>query len=310
MFRRLEKFSWFVLASNLVVILWGAVVRATGSGAGCGSHWPLCNGEVVPRDPSLKTLIEFSHRATSGLALILVLWLTIWVFRRLRAPHPARRMAAWSMGFMVGEAAVGAALVLLDYVDQNTASARAGVMAAHLMNTFLLLAALVLTSWSLRTGRGLPWRQLRRKPEAIKVALAAGGLLVVGATGAVAALGDTLFPASSLAEGLAQDFTAGAHPALRWRFLHPLAAVLVCVHLFMLCRPRLEGAGLRAVAPSSLRLSTGLVWLVLAQLTVGVVNVALLAPVGLQLLHLLLADSLWIVFVMWVADRWSEAPAG
>ncbi len=307
MVQRLERFSWFVLLSNLLVILWGAVVRATGSGAGCGSHWPLCNGEVVPRDPSVATLIEFSHRATSGLALILVLWLTVWVFRGLKAPHPARRMAGWSMGFMVGEAAVGAALVLLEYVDQNTSVARAAVMAVHLMNTFLLLAALVLTCWALRTGKGLPWGSLGQQPEALRVGLAVAGLLMVGATGAVAALGDTLFPAASLAEKLTQDFAEGAHPAVRWRFLHPLIAVLVSVHLFLLCRPRLEGGGRRTPAAGSLRLSNAVVWLVLAQVAAGVVNVSLLAPVGMQLLHLLLADSLWLAFVLWVADRWGRS---
>ena len=74
-------YAWAVLGFNLLVILWGAFVRATGSGAGCGSHWPLCNGEVLPRAPALATLIEFSHRLTSGVALLLVIGLVVGAWR-------------------------------------------------------------------------------------------------------------------------------------------------------------------------------------------------------------------------------------
>ena len=94
---RLAKFAWGVLAYNIAVILWGAYVRASGSGAGCGEHWPLCNGVVLPRDPSTATLIEFSHRITSGLALIAVVALLVWVWRACAAGHPSRRAAAWTV---------------------------------------------------------------------------------------------------------------------------------------------------------------------------------------------------------------------
>ena len=67
--RPFTRFAWAVLAANLAVVAWGAFVRATGSGAGCGQHWPPCNGAVVPRSPTAETAIEFSaprderHRA-------------------------------------------------------------------------------------------------------------------------------------------------------------------------------------------------------------------------------------------------------
>ena len=86
---KLARFAWFVLAWNVVVILWGAYVRATGSGAGCGAHWPLCNGEVVPRAPTAAMLIEFSHRLSSGLALVAVIVLAVWIWRTVAAGHPA-----------------------------------------------------------------------------------------------------------------------------------------------------------------------------------------------------------------------------
>ena len=59
----LPRFAWGLLAYNVAVILWGAVVRATSSGAGCGDHWPLCNGVVLQSNPRLATLIELAHRS-------------------------------------------------------------------------------------------------------------------------------------------------------------------------------------------------------------------------------------------------------
>ncbi len=47
-----SRYAWGVLLWNVLVALWGAYVRATGSGAGCGSHWPTCNGEILPRAPA------------------------------------------------------------------------------------------------------------------------------------------------------------------------------------------------------------------------------------------------------------------
>ena len=148
----LSQFAWGVLAYNLAVILWGAYVRASGSGAGCGAHWPLCNGEVIPRAPSVATLIEYSHRLTSGLALLGVVALLVWTWRACAAGHPARRGAVLSLLFIITEAAVGAGLVLFELVADNATMARAMFMAAHLVNTFLLVAALTLTAWWLSGG--------------------------------------------------------------------------------------------------------------------------------------------------------------
>jgi len=122
---RLHRFAWVVLGWNLAVILWGAFVRASGSGAGCGAHWPLCNGEVLPRAPALATMVEFTHRATSGVALLLVLALVLWVFRSRPAGHPARRAAAMAGALILTEAAVGAGLVLFRLVAQDESVARA-----------------------------------------------------------------------------------------------------------------------------------------------------------------------------------------
>src|SRR6478672_13461763 len=79
--RRFRRFAWAVLAYNVLVILWGALVRASGSGAGCGNHWPLCNGQVIPVSPSLHTVIEFTHRMMTGGSAFVVLALLVWTFR-------------------------------------------------------------------------------------------------------------------------------------------------------------------------------------------------------------------------------------
>jgi heme A synthase len=294
---RFAAFCWGVLAYNVAVVVWGAFVRATGSGAGCGSHWPLCNGEVVPLSAGLETLIEFSHRVTSGLALLTVVALAVWAFRRFRRGHPARLGAALSVAFMLSEAAVGAGLVLFRLVADDESLARALFVAVHLLNTFLLLASLTLTAHWVRGGRRIAPRLRDGRTWGLVAAL--GGLLLVGVSGAVSALGDTLFPASSLAEALGQDLSPTAHVFVRLRVLHPLIAVVAGLYLLFLSR---VPAGGRPPGREQ-RLSASLSLLVLAQLGLGTLNVALLAPVWAQLVHLLLADLVWIVLVLVAAER-------
>lgn len=289
---RFARYAWITLACNIAVILWGAVVRATGSGAGCGSHWPLCNGEVVPRSPRIETLIELSHRLTSGVALLLVVGLVVLAFRRRPRGHPARRAAVWSMGFMLGEAAVGAGLVLFELVADNRSMARAMFMGTHLMNTFFLVAALTLTAHY--AGGGAPFRLRGQGADGGWVLLATAGLLLAGVSGAVAALGDTLFPSATLEHALAQDLSPTAHLLIRLRVLHPLIAIaagLLTAYLALRLLRERPGPGVGRSA----RWTAALVFV---QLLAGLVNVLLLAPVWMQVVHLLLADLLWIAFVL------------
>lgn len=294
---RLSRFAWAVLACNLAVVLWGAIVRATGSGAGCGAHWPLCNGEVLPRGATFETIVEWSHRASSGAALLLVLALVVATFRSRPAGSPARLGAALSGLLILTEAAVGAGLVLFRLVADNASMARAMFMAVHLVNTFLLLAALALTAhWA---GGRAPLR-LRGGGSTLVLALAAlGGTLVVGISGAVAALGDTLFPAESLAQGLTLDLSPTSHLLIRLRLLHPTFAFVVAA-LLLLVAFRLPD---RAASPArAQRWATALIAFTLLQVVAGVANVALLAPVWMQIVHLLLADLVWLSAVLLTAE--------
>ena len=301
--RGFTRYAWGVLAANLAVIAWGAVVRATGSGAGCGSHWPTCNGQVVPRAPSVATLIEFSHRATSGVALLLVVGLVIGAFRVFERGHPARSAAGLTMALMVGEAAIGAGLVLFELVADNASMARALFMGTHLGNTFLLLAALALTAWFAGGGEGVRLRRQGRLPALFGLALA--GLLVVGASGAVAALGDTLFPAGSLREGLWQELSPTSHLLIRLRLYHPLVALAGGVLVFVAAVLAREGA-----SPAAGRWLRRTQILLFVEVAAGGVNVLLLAPVWMQVVHLLLADLLWISLVLAAAASLpASAPA-
>jgi cytochrome c oxidase assembly protein subunit 15 len=309
---RLARFAWIVVAWNLAVIGWGAYVRATGSGAGCGQHWPLCNGEIVPRAPAIATVIELTHRVTSGLALLSLLALVVAVWRSRPAGHPARRAAAWSMLFMLTEAGVGAGLVLFELVADNATLARALFMAVHLANTFLLLGAMTVTARWLEDGPvGMSLE--RRGGRAAIIGVLALGVLVVSVSGAVAALGDTLFPATSLAHALTQDLSPTSHLLLRLRVIHPTLAAIVALALIVIA-PRLaiDGDDLRTGAGSGLGLAPGSRVALLAgvQAALGGLNVLLLAPVWLQLVHLLVADLLWIsVVLLGAAVLAGRAPA-
>lgn len=290
--RRFARATWGLVAFLLLVVVWGAFVRATGSGAGCGAHWPVCNGQVLPRAPTLQTLIEFSHRVSSALVTLAVVGWAVWGFLAFPRGHRVRKGAALGVVAILLEGGIGAALVLLRLTGTDDSLARAVVMELHLVNTFLLLAVVALTgAWA--GGTSAP--QLRDQGAlGALVPAALLGLVVLGASGAIAALGDTLFPARSLAEGFRQDVAAGAHVLLRLRVLHPFLAVaigtllLVTAGVASLLRPG------RAVRRAAVVLAV----LVLLQLTAGMVNLALLAPVWLQLVHLLLADAVWLAAVL------------
>ncbi|HEX6239852.1 MAG TPA: COX15/CtaA family protein, partial [Polyangiales bacterium] len=205
--RRFSTWALWLLLATIAVILWGAWVRVTGSGAGCADHWPLCNGELVPRSPRVETLIELTHRVTSGLAGLLAI-AVFWQSRRLLpARDPARRAAAWALALMLLEGAIGALLVKKGLVAKDTSAGRAWVVGLHLCNTFLLLAAQVATYQLGRAPQSLTLRG--QGALALQLGLGLLGLLALGATGAVTALGDTLFPAETLAEGVADDLAAG-----------------------------------------------------------------------------------------------------
>ena len=275
-----------MLAWNVIVVLWGAYVRASGSGAGCGSNWPTCNGVVIPRAPQTATLIEFTHRMTSTVALLAVGVLCSWAFRSFQKGHPVRRTAVLSVLFLLMEALLGAGLVLFEYVGKNASVGRAIYLSAHLVNTQVLLAALTLTAWF--AGREM--NQRRSGPIVAALPLA----LLVSVTGAIAALGDTLFPAASLTAGLQQELSTTAHFLLRLRIFHPVLAVCAAIFFGLIAISVIR----KSTSAEDQRAAWAVTLLVVVQLYAGAMNVLLLAPVWLQIIHLLLANCLWIALVI------------
>lgn len=296
---RFARYAWAVLAYNVLVVLWGAFVRATGSGAGCGNHWPTCNGSVVPRAPQLSTIIEFTHRATSGIALPAIAGLILWSYLSYPRGHRVRLGATLAGVFILSEALIGAGLVLFEHVGRNASVARAFSLSIHLVNTFTLLAVIALTAWWASGGSGMSFRNPMRWP----LMAALGGLIVLGISGAIAALGDTLFPVTSLAAGFAQDFSPSAHVFVRLRVFHPAIAI-AAIGLLVVVAVR---AMKQVRTPAAQRLGGMAIGLALIQIALGAMNLAMLAPVAMQLIHLAAADALWIVSVLFAAAVLSES---
>ncbi len=305
--KSLSRLAGLALGFNVLVILWGAVVRATGSGAGCGAHWPTCNGSVIPLAPSVGTLIEYSHRATSGIALLLVALLLHRVLRHREPGHLARFWATASMVLILSEAALGAGLVLFEKVAGDASTARGFWVSGHLINTFLLLAALTLTvrfvDLPFSPAPAAPFGPLRATfPKASRslATISAGpALILTGISGAIAALGDTLFKASTLQEAIAQDFASGSHIFLRLRIFHPILALAGGGLILMVAYQAITSNPDR---PRSRQLGLLLAGLVVAQWFVGLTNLVLLAPTWLQIVHLFVADLIWMTLILVAAD--------
>jgi len=292
----LRGFSWGVLIYFIAVILWGTLVRATGSGAGCGNHWPLCNGTVIQHSAGVNTLIEFTHRLTSGLSFFAVVGLAAWTFAGTVRGHLARAAAVASVVFTLIEATLGALLVKLGLTAQNQSPLRPAYLALHLTNTLLLVAALTLTAHLLSRRKGYMRGSVRMVAPFGAVATVLV-VMMVGVTGSLAALGDTLFPASSLGLALAQDFSSTSGWLVRWRWMHPAAAFLASIFLIWL----LVRAARRSTAWDNRGLSALVLLLLAVVYTLGLLDVFLLAPVWVQVAHLLGADTLWAALVVLTA---------
>ncbi len=278
--------TWSALVGNAIVILQGAVVRGTGSGAGCGSHWPTCNGTVVPVDPSLATVIEFSHRLLSAAVLVLGVWLLVVALRTRQERPGLAAYATLAFGFLVLEALIGAATVLLGLTGENTSVARGVWVASHLVNSLLLIGALAGTVvYARRDAPAYPLRPGAQANLAAALTVGLGAMLLVMFTGGIAAMGNTIFPSESLAAGLRADFDPASHLLIRLRVLHPLIAIGAGTYLFV----SLGLAWWLKPVPAARRTAQALLVVYLVQLVIGVANLAFLAPLAVQLLHLSVA---------------------
>jgi len=296
-----------VTVATVLVVLLGAVVRITGSGAGCGQHWPTCNGEVAHLPKRLETWIELTHRTTSGLDFLGVLGLVVLALW-LRPARPARLAAYAALGLMVVEVAIGARLVLLNLVGSNMSFDRVVVMPAHLVTTSLLIGSLAAASYfsadaRLRRDRQLSEAAVRRLRSAYYWVAGAGVfLLLVSMTGAITALGDTVYPVQGQGalEHLHNDQAVGAHLLGKLRVAHPLLALLGVAGVWIAASRAREATTSAPVQQLGLALYVG-GGLALA---IGVSNIWLGAPGYLQVVHLFMACLLWLSVVVLAAMLW------
>ncbi len=284
-----RRMAWFALGLNLLVVVGGAIVKSTGSGAGCGEHWPICNGQVIPQPQQIETVIEFTHRATSGLALLAVAVMVIWA-RRVSPPgHRVRRAAYWSLGFLVFESLLGALLVLGGWTAMDVSWWRVVLQPIHFINTMVLLAFLLLNAWwagddtpAVWLGRpgGFWWR----------FGLAAVLVMLINGTGAIISLGDLLI------RELGENFDSLVQLLYQMRPGHPAIAIAAGAVVIWLSFNHL-------ITPSagSRRWAWWCTGFIVAQWAVGLANVWLNVPMWTQILHLLLADGVWLSLVLWFA---------
>lgn len=302
--KRFTNFAWFVVAYTIAVILWGAFVRATGSGAGCGSHWPTCNGDIIPRPEQIETIIEYFHRITGALNGLLVIGMVFGSYRLFAKGHPARRGAVLSLVFIIIEGLLGAALVRFEWVVDNVSIGRVIASGVHLVNTSILLSVIIFTAWAAGGSKPLRWKNQGAVGWLLGVAF--GWYLLLSATGAIAALGNTVFPAESLAAGLAADFNPASHFLIRLRVWHPIIAIGLGMYLVLM------GTAVATQRPSTKtrQYASFLKIIFGVQLVAGFINLLLLAPVWLQLVHLLLANLVLLIFILLSFEALSqEQPA-
>ncbi|WP_025225887.1 heme o synthase [Fimbriimonas ginsengisoli] len=285
---RFAKYAWLVLLYNLAAVAWGVYVRASKSGDGCGSHWPLCDGDSTPLMGPGAKLVEMSHRISTGLILPMALVMVVWAWIAYPKKHLVRKASGTVLGFVIMEALVGAALVKFGLVTTNDSAARAGVMAFHVVSTFLLLGAISLAALG---ASGLPTPRLKgQSTVGWIIGMACFGVITLGVSGAISALGHQLHETPNVLQ-------AAMNPATHWMVrlqpLHPFIAASIGLYLML-------AAGLLQHLRPDPRVKAATRWVVglfLAQLALGSLNIWLKAPIEMQMAHLMLADVNWISLV-------------
>jgi heme a synthase len=279
------KLVWINLFYLLCVIVFGAYVRATGSGAGCGNHWPLCNAQIIPQTNQTKTLIEYTHRMTSGILLILAS--LIWYLSRKFFPKDDKRKSFFSlfMFFLIVEALLGAMLVKLEHVADNISVYRGVSVSLHYVNTiFMVLSA---TLCLLSTRKSFVYSSFRLEKRFLFSLFL---FLLVGISGAITALGDTVFPVGGAGEALVRSLQSDEHLFVRLRIYHPILALLSSLYFLY------YSLWLKRFNKDSL-LSNITLTILFGQILLGFINIHLLVPVTTQMLHLLLSQCLWISLI-------------
>lgn len=289
MFKKHSVYSKWVMALilySLLVFVWGAWVRISGSGDGCGEHWPFCHGELIPDSYAVKVWIENFHRISTKIYGFFVIGLVIAAFRMAPKGHAVRKGILWAFIFTLLEGLIGAVLVIKGFVVNDDSPQRAVLIALHLTNTFFLMGSLFYT-WFVSF---YDLSNLRFNLTKSIMLLKTSWILLVGGTGAIAALSTTLFPSESVLSGLARDFSGSGHFLEQLRVLHPLLAVgfFAFVLYQWSCPPKTHALAMKWRKWFTLCVAIGF--------CAGVFTLSLLSPTWLKLTHLVTAHILWLAF--------------
>ena len=285
---KFSKYSLYLLLLNLFVIAWGVFVRASDSGDGCGSHWPLCDGSKEPLNGWVSRLIEGFHRLSTSLDGILIIVLLIWAYRAYEKGSQVRKAAGVAFLFTLIEGFIGAVLVKDKLVTTNASVFRAEVMSFHVISTFFLVSSITLCAY-LGTGK-----TLRIKGQGAVGWMTGLGFLLVaimGVSGAISALGHTLDPVKNVLKAAANPHTFWM---VRFQPYHPLLALAVGMMLLLIV------GVVSNLRPSPRVKLTGalFLWIYGFELVLGFVNITLLAPIWMQMLHLATAEAV-IISLAW-----------
>ncbi|NUN07318.1 MAG: COX15/CtaA family protein [Bdellovibrio sp.] len=295
-----KKFAFSLLIYTLLVILWGAWVRISHSGDGCGDTWPLCKGQLIPEAQQGKTWVEYGHRLMSGIYGFVVIYFW-WVARKLYpVGHFARKVALATLIFMITEALLGAKLVLFGLVTTNDTPYRAFIMALHQINSFMLTGAVSLAFAAATLTAPLPApskedRYYKYMPWLI---------VAIGITGAWASLSNSLFPTENLWQGLLDDFSDQSHFLIRLRVWHPFFALLGGGGLALYFWLKAQTAESILLERRSYQMSLTLV----TAIAFGILTLLLHAPVWMKIGHLALAHTVWVLLLQWVFFVRSQKP--
>lgn len=266
--KKTQKFLLVFWIYTLIVIFWGAWVRISHSGDGCGDHWPLCQAEFIPDLTQKKTFIEYFHRLMTGAYGIIVL--LIFLKLRKHTRNLVRKLNTWLLVLMITEALIGALLVKLSLVTVNDSYMRLLFMILHQFNSFMLTGVTYLLFKAINP-------EFKFEPSK-KLLL----FLTVSVSGAIAALSVTLFPSISLLQGIIDDFSHDSHIFIKLRVVHPFLASTIMtgfmIWLFMKNQTRFALE-------------------ILFAMFIGVITLITLSPVALKIAHLGLAHVLWARFL-------------
>ena len=279
---KVESYAKAGLLLSIASILAGAFVRATGSGDGCGATWPTCKGKIIPALSDTSELIEFSHRSVSGVLLVV----TLIIFaktRKFQKESLVRKVTNYLTFFVIFEALIGAVIVIFEWVGLNSSLPRIIAVPIHLVNTFGLLGSYAIL-----------YKILQDNLQNIKnmfnknFLLISSLFLLSGATGSITALADVLFPSASFVEGFLADFDRTSEVLTRLRILHPIISSTLSIVLYV------YATGIRKKYNVSVK---PLQTLILIAVFLGVINVLSNIVLPLSILHLAIADFLWISYI-------------